>query len=194
MFSNILLVFLLSIDSFIVSVAYSIGKIKIKFIYVILISIFNALSILISSIINYFLSMYINFYTLKFICFMVLFLLGLYNIFQDYIKALFNKSNIRLLRIFSDETLADIDKSCNLELKESLFLAFVLSFDSLFGGFGINFVNNYILLVLFIFLLNILFISIGLNLGYKISNITSIKTSYITGILIIIISIINLLT
>ena len=138
--------------------------------------------------------MFINPYALKFICFAILFLLGLYNIFQDNIKVLFSKSNIKLLRIFSDETLTDIDKSCNLELKESLFLAFVLSFDSLFGGFVINFVNNYLLLVLFIFLLNILFISIGLNLGNKISNIISIKTSYITGILIIIISIINLFT
>ena len=128
MFSNIFLIILLSIDSFMVSAVFSINKIKIKFIYITLISLINVLSILFSSVINSLLSMFINPYALKFICFAILFLLGLYNIFQDNIKVLFSKSNIKLLRIFSDETLTDIDKSCNLELKESLFLAFVYIF------------------------------------------------------------------
>ncbi len=193
MFDIFLLIFIFSLDSFLVSIAYSIKKIKINCLCLIIISLVNVLSILFSVYIGIFISLFISKQVLKIISFLILVCLGLYNILDDFIQNKFINDS-KILKIIIDKSNADLDKSNNISVYEAIILSFVLSIDSFLGSISIGFSNIPILILLIIvFITNLLFLLIGKYLGSKLNSILNINFSYISGIIIILIALLRLL-
>ncbi|MBQ7140492.1 MAG: manganese efflux pump, partial [Bacilli bacterium] len=110
------------------------------------------------------------------------------NVFQDSIKKLLKNYNNKLINIYLDETKADFNDSKNLNYVEAFNLSLILSFDSLLGGLSIGISYNYILYIIILsFIINLSFLKLGLYIGKKITLI-NINTSYISGLILIIIS------
>ncbi len=122
------------------------------------------------------------------ISFILLVILGLYNIFNDYIKSIIKKDN-NITNIFKNNLKADIDNSKYLSIKESIYLGIILSIDTIIGGFGILLQKiNIFNICLISFIINFIF----LNLGKYIKNVnTRINTDIFIGISIIIIAVIK---
>lgn len=188
MFEIIILMLIFSIDSFLVSISYSIKNIYIKSKFLFLISLINVLSIFLSYYFGSFILLFVPKNLFKFVSFIILLCLGLYNVFQDKIKSVFKTCNNRIVQIVIDETKADFDNSYTLSLKETLFLAISLSIDSFIGGISIIFNNIYVLLIM-VFLINIIMLFLGKYLGNKLYKLLNINISLISGLIIIIIAI-----
>jgi len=191
--SLLILIILFSLDSFFVSSIYSVRKIDISLKYILLMTIINVISLLCSFIISEFLKVLLPVFIIKFISFFIMFLLGLYNIFQTSIKEYIgNKYNNKFINIFLVETNADLDKSNSLGFYESILLATILSLDSFVGGISIGSLNiNLFLFVLLFFVVNFSFLLLGKILGDKIKKLVNIDFSLLSGIIIIIISIVK---
>ena len=191
--SLLILIILFSLDSFFVSSIYSVRKIDISLKYILLMTIINVISLLCSFIISEFLKVLLPVFIIKFISFFIMFLLGLYNIFQTSIKEYIgNKYNNKFINIFLDETNADLDKSNSLGFYESILLATILSLDSFVGGISIGSLNiNLFLFVLLFFVVIFSFLLLGKILGDKIKKLVNIDFSLLSGIIIIIISIVK---
>ena len=83
----LILIILFSLDNLFIGSIYAIKKIKIKFSLIILISVINTGTLLLSCTFGNFFKMLFPNFVVKIILFLPLFLLGLYNIFQNQIKA-----------------------------------------------------------------------------------------------------------
>ena len=203
---TILLVFTLSLDAFVASIAYGTNKIKIPFLSLIIIntmcSIFLAASVLLGSQIKRIISHNIAI-TLSF---SILFLLGVYYLCESMVKAYLKKNfaskekvKIKLfdmcfiVDVYVDETKADFNHSKILEAKEAVYLAIALSLDSLAVGFGSSLVSiNYFYVIGLSFIMGMFSIWAGSFLGKKIVEKTKINLSWISGMMLIILAILKL--
>ena len=186
MLETILLLIIFCIDLLLVCITYSINKIKIPFKSGLIISSVCCISLIISSIFSSILC--------NIICFLILLILGLYNIFSDKIKNVLSKNHNKLFQIYVDETKADLNNSKNLNRVEALILSIILSLDSFVGGISIDFTKNNLCFVVFLFFfINIIFIILGNIIGNSVSKYINFNTSYICGILLIIIGIFKLI-
>ena len=148
MFQGILLVIVLSLDSFLASLAYAARQIHIPLKSAIVIAGISAgflgLSFLLSAQLSSILSPWI-----ASLCSGIVFAsLSVYALFQSAIKRLLRRKSrgIRLryggirivLDVYLDEEKADQDRSKTLSVREALYLALALSFDSLFSGLALG--------------------------------------------------------
>lgn len=205
MLQSLLLVLSLCLDTFVASIAYGADKIKIPFYSSIIInlicSLFLGISIFLGDILNNFIP--INLAT--FFSFILLLSLGIYRIFEVFLKKYIRKVSSKdkpitfkvfdfkfVLQIYADETKADYDNSKLLNAKEAFYLAVALSFDSLAVGFssGLAYVN-YTQVVLLCFLIGILCLILGSKFGRYFSNIIDINLSWLSGALLIILAFIK---
>lgn len=199
MLEVLLLVSALSLDAFVASIAYGTNKIIIPFSSLFVInsvcSTFLAISLLLGSILKKF----IPDRATLIISFVILFLLGIYYLFESLIKTYLRKhtnsnkkvtvklSDIQfVLDIYLDETKADINKSKILSYKEAFYLAVALSLDSLAVGFAGSLADiNYLLVILCSFICGILAILLGTFIGRKLVEKININLSWLSGILLI---------
>lgn len=195
MLEMLILLIIFSIDTLLVCSTYAIRKIKIPLKSILIISFICSISLFISLNISKCLNHIINKNISNIITFIILIMLGLYNIYGDKIKYKLSKKNKnKLIDIFIDETKADLNNSKNLDYKEAIILSVILSFDSLLGGISIGFIKYNIFFVLSLsFLINIIFIILGNILGSKIDKYINFNTSYISGIILIMLGILKLL-
>lgn len=148
MFQGILLVIVLSLDSFLASLAYAARQIHIPLKSAIVIAGISAgflgLSFLLSAQLSSILSPWI-----ASLCSGIVFAsLSVYALFQSAIKRLLRRKSrgIRLryggirivLDVYLDEEKADQDRSKTLSVREALYLAVALSFDSLFSDLALG--------------------------------------------------------
>lgn len=203
----LILVFSLIIDSFVASIAYGADKIKIPNLSVIIINIVSCLMLSISLLLGGYLENIMPEFLPKYISFFIFICLGIYKLFEGFFKKYISKVSklerpltFKLfdfkfaLTVYADETKADFDKSKNISLKESIYLAIALSLDSLAVGFGASFINiNSLFMILFCFIFGILSIKIGSYLGEKFlpSNSNS-NLSWISGICLLLIAFLKL--
>ena len=201
MVETLLLVFTLSLDAFVTSIAYGTNQIKIPFASVTIINItcsgFLALSLFLGSIIKKIIPESI---TLMF-SFLILMLLGIFYLFQSIIKNHISKSpalnkEVKLkisdliINIYIDETSADFNKSKNLDPKEALCLATALSLDSLAIGFGSSLADiNYIQVILFSLFSDMIAVWLGLLIGRKLVEKSDINISWLSGAILMILAI-----
>ena len=194
MLETILLLIIFCIDLLLVCITYSINKIKIPFKSGLIISSVCCISLIISSIFSNLIFNNMNSILCNIICFLTLLILGLYNIFSDKIKNVLSKNHNKLFQIYVDETKADLNNSKNLNRIEALILSIILSLDSFVGGISIDFTKNNLFFVVFLFFfINIIFIILGNIIGNSVSKYINFNTSYICGILLIIIGIFKLI-
>lgn len=202
MLETILLVLSVSIDSFVASIAYGTDKIKIPISSALIIDVVCSLMLGISLFLGSFLKNYIPISLARGISFLILFLLGIYRLFEYLFKSYINKkSNINkpltfklfdfnfVLKVYADEVKADFDNSKILSAKEAFYLAFALSLDSLAVGFGSSLLAiNYISAIITCLLVGIIAILTGVYIGRKFIEKANLNLSWLSGALLIVLA------
>lgn len=200
MLHSFLLVIALSLDSFLASLAYGAEKIKIPFMSALLISGIGVLFLSISLYTATFIQHLIPVNICAILSFTIFFLIGMSSIFQGTIKQFlstckrkklsFEYSGISfVLDVYLDETNADSDHSKLLSLREALYLAIALSLDSLVSGFALGISITHPLPVLIVsFLIGLLAVLSGFNLGRRARTISKWNLSWISGVLFLILA------
>lgn len=207
MFSSLLLVLSISLDSFVASVAYGTSKIKIPLKSALIIDIVSSFVLCMALVLGSIIKDFLPSHTATFFSFIVLLSLGVYRLFEylfkGYILKRSNSNNTLtfklfdfkfIMEIYADETKADLDNSKILNSKESFYLALALSLDSLAVGFGSSLIVINILEVIIISLITgILAILLGVFLGRKFSEKINLDLSWLSGFLLIILAFMRIL-
>lgn len=202
MIETLLLVLSVSIDSLLASIAYGASKIKIPLTSAFIVDIISASMLGLSLIVGGFLQNYISANVGRVMSFLILFILGVYRLFESLLKSYIkNKSNDLspltfklfdfniVLQVYADETKADFDKSKILTSKEALYLALALSLDSLAVGFGSSLISiNYVQVFIVAILIGIIAILLGSFIGRKFVENTNINLSWLSGAMLIILA------
>ena len=205
-FNSILLVGALSIDAFVASFAYATSKIKIPFKSALMINVVSTTILGIALFTGSFVSKFIPSVFTTSICFAMLLMLGLTKLFDSTLKALigpkgsltrnyeFKVSDFRFfLNVYIDNTAADVDHSLTLSPKESFSLALALSLDGLAAGFGAGLVAaNFIQIIIFSLIINIIAILGGCFVGNKIAEKTELNLSWLSGVTLILLAFLKL--
>ena len=202
----VLLVGALSIDAFVASFAYATSKIKIPFKSALIINVVSTTILGIALFAGSFVSKFIPSVFTTSICFTMLLMLGLAKLFDSTLKALlgtrgsltrnyeFKVSDFRFfLKVYIDNTAADVDHSLILSPKESFSLALALSLDGLAAGFGAGLVSaNFFQIILFSLIVNIVAILGGCFIGNKIAEKTELNLSWLSGVTLILLAFLKL--
>lgn len=149
MLQGILLVVVLSLDSFLTSLAYAVRQIRIPIKSAMVIAGVSAGFLGISFLLSSQLIQLIPSWVASLWSAVVFAALSIFSFFQSAIKRIIrkNRQGITLhygsiqivLDIYLDEEKADQDHSKTLSVKEAFYLAVALSFDSLFSGLALGF-------------------------------------------------------
>lgn len=138
----------------------------------------------------------------KAICFTSLFILGAIRLADSLIKNYINhhyevRKDIHfsfsqlqfIISIYGNPTAADSDHSQTLSMKETVFLAFAMSIDSLVAGTFAAFLKVHILpTMLAAFLIGVAAMGLGQLLGRKIASRLSWNLSWLSGVLFIVLA------
>lgn len=203
MIESLLLVSSVCIDAFVASIAYGTNKIKIPFYASIVISIIGSIFLGISLFLGSFIKDFLptNFAVLLSFC--ILMIIGIYRFFEGIFKNYISKKNKLLkplkfkifdlnfvLQVYADETIADFDHSKVLTIKESLYLASALSFDSIAVGFGDSLGNSEYLSSIFLcFIIGVLAVSLGQVIGKKLVEKSNLNLSWLSGIILMVLAV-----
>jgi len=202
MIESLLLVSSVCIDAFVASIAYGTNKIKIPIISAIIISFIGSFVLGISLFFGGFIKDCLPGNLPIILSFSILMFLGFYRLFEglfkNYIQAkstldkplTFKLFDIHfVLQVYADETKADFDKSKTLTSKESFYLAFALSFDSLAVGFGSSLVGSgYLQTVFLCLILGIIAVLVGVFIGKKLIEKSNVNLSWLSGIILMILA------
>ena len=203
MIESLLLVSSICIDAFVASMAYGSNKIKIPILSSMVISIVGSVILGISLFVGGLIKDFLPGTLPIALSFSILMILGIYRLFEslfkNYIQKHLNKEksfSFRLfdfnfiLQVYADETKADLDKSKELSVKESLYLAIALSFDSLAVGFGSSLAGGgYIQTILLCFLIGFLAVIVGSFIGKKLVEKSNINLSWLSGAILMVLAI-----
>lgn len=189
-----------NVDNFSVAIAYGIKKLKITSISNIVIAFIScsgtffsmemgeAVTKIIPGIITYYLGS------------IILFAIGLWNIIEPYVKNYYKHKNEGMDKIFynyliSNPDEVDVDKSGNIDIKESLLLGISLTINNIGSGFGAGIAGlNIAITSLLTFTFSILTILLGYYLGEKVlSGLCEKWAQIISGMIIIFIGIYELI-
>lgn len=207
LFQAWMLVFALGIDAFACSFGYGASKIKIPFKSVLVINLvctsLLAIGLFLGVIINNFLSEDIA----AWIAFAILFGLGISKIFDSTIKGMIRKYdgiekdfnfslfNLRFIfKIYADPEKADVDQSKELTPKEAMPLAIAVGLDGLSVGIGIGMamMNPFLILGLAL-ITDVIAVILGAYLGNKLARKFNFDLSWIGGVILIVIAILEVL-
>lgn len=205
MLTSLLLVFALSMDSFLASLAYGSRRIRISIPVAFMISGIGTLFLGISFFGSSVISAWIPDNVCSFLSFALFFLLGMSSLFKGTIKAfLKNRSNRKVtfacsgfsfvLDIYADETKADADANKDLSIKEALYLAIALSLDSLVSGIACA-AGKYhpFFLVLCSFLIGGVMLLSGARLGNAYQKMERWNLSWVSAIVFLFLAFIRIL-
>ena len=200
MFKLLLLIVALSMDTFLISSSFGSNNIRVKIPGAIIIALGSAVSLSVSILLSNILSNIIPIHLFNMLSFLVLIIIGSYNIFSTAIKNYLKKMQVLnknislniegyhlLVDVFIDETKADIDKSKDLDMKEALLIGGLGSMDSLCAGLSFPFTNVSIIFVL-TFIICISLVFLGFKLGGKLNDIVKTNLSWFSGVLLIILA------
>jgi len=193
----------LAIDSFACSFGYGINKIVIPFKSMMTINLICTVLLAIGLFFGVMVGQYIPENITTWFSFTLLFLLGIFKIFDSGIKKLVRKHNgvnkeIKfsifnlgfVLYVYADPEEADVDKSKELSMKEAVPLALALGIDGLSVGFGIGLAVTHVFLLLGLSLISdMIAITLGCYLGNKMAQRTSRDMSWISGAILMIIAV-----
>ena len=207
LFQAWILVMALAIDAFVCSFGYGISKIKIPFKSVMVINAvctsLLAIGLFLGAIINNFLSEDIA----GWIAFVILFLLGISKIFDSAIKRLIRKNNGIdkdfkfsffnlgfIFKVYANPEEADVDHSKELTPREAMPLAIAVGLDGLSVGIGIGItlINPFLILGLSLFS-DIIAVILGAYLGNRLARKINWDLSWIAGVILILIAILEVL-
>ena len=190
-FNSILLVGALSIDAFVASFAYATSKIKIPFKSALIINVVSTTILGIALFTGSFVSKFIPSVFTTSICTLKALIGPKGSLTRNYE---FKVSDFRFfLNVYIDNTAADVDHSLTLSPKESFSLALALSLDGLAAGFGAGLVAaNFIQIIIFSLIINIIAILGGCFVGNKIAEKTELNLSWLSGVTLILLAFLKL--
>ncbi len=201
-----LVVFTLSLDAFVASIAYGTNKIKMPFKSMIIIDIICTSLLAISIFLGTLVKKTLPESTTIIISFTILILLGIFYLLEGVIKR-YIKNNLILdkkikfklfniwfiISVYMDEIKADLDNSKTLSSKEALYLAIALSLDSLAIGFGSSLGSiNCISIIFLSLIINMIAIWSGLAIGKRFVEKVKIDLSWLAGVILIILAFLKL--
>ncbi|MCL2559292.1 MAG: manganese efflux pump [Turicibacter sp.] len=138
--------------------------------------------------------------------FIILFILGLSKIFEGAIKRMIKRYEGRrdfrfsmfnlgfVLQVYAQYELADSDDSKDLSTKEAIPLAFALGFDGLSVGLSIGLMTlNIGLLLVMSFVVGVACVAVGSYLGRTLSRRVSLDFSILSGLILILIAMLNVI-
>lgn len=198
MLQSLILVFALCTDTFVASLAYGANQVHVSWGKVALLNgicsgcLGAALGM--GSLIDAFIPENLT----KVICFVCLFTLGLVKLLDYSIKAFINRnccmhrdlsfslSGLKVIvSIYGNPMAADADGSFSLGWKETIFLAFAMSIDSLVAGTMAAFLDIPVLLTLFMsFVIGMCMMYAGLWMGRKVASRWKCDLSWVSGVLL----------
>ncbi len=199
-----LLVFAVCIDSFATSLSYGISRIKIPVFSAVIISAVGTSVLGISILSAKALSTYIDNNVCITLSVILLFFLGVTNLFQNSIKAYLrkHKGNKKVSFSFADisffiniileEATADFDNSKTLSSREAFMLAIALSIDSLATGFSAGLsAGNIVPIILLCFIIGLLSVMAGGIIGERLSKAINVNMGWLSGVILIILALIK---
>jgi len=201
-----LLVFALGVDALVCSFSYGVNKIRIPLKSMLVINVITLLLLAFGIIIARILGEFLPPIFVYVLSFSILFILGLSKIFEGTIKRMirrhegsrdFNFSMFNLgfvLQVYAEYELADSDESKELSVWEAIPLAFAVGFDGLSVGLSIGLMQlNIGLLLGMSFVVGVACVAIGDYLGRKLSRKTTFDFSIISGVILILIAVLNVI-
>ena len=188
-----------SIDAFAVSFAYGCKKIKIPALSLHIINLICVGTIGLSYLLGSAIIDYIPEWVAAVLSFAILLIIGIIKLFDSITKSIirkhtkFNKElnlsvfNFRLiLRLYADPESADMDVSKSISAREAAALALALSLDGFAVGFGAAMIGvNGPVLILFTLITGFFALLLGCFLGNKAADKLNINLSWIAGVLLI---------
>ena len=210
MIESALIAMAICIDSFALGIIYGVKKIKTPKIAILIINLISIAVLGLSVLSGHIVRQFISDFTASLISCMILITLGFFFIFEEYIKLLISKKSVDgfnkhqlvnfripklgiIIDIALDVTKADLDVSGDIDMKEALYIGFILSIDSLGAGFGYAVGGmNVLYFLTFVFVINIISLSYGLMLGKKVRHYKkNLKISLLPGMILIAIGILK---
>lgn len=203
---SLILVTALSLDAFVACFAYGTNKIKIPFTSALVLTTISSLMLTISLALGFIIKPYLPQELTHIICFILLFFLGTTKLFDSSIKAYIRKRNglcksftFRamslnfILNVYADPEIADKDDSRILSYSEAISLALALSIDGLAVGLGAAIAEvNSLLVIANSLLVGLMAVLLGAYIGKKISEKISLDLSWLSGVLLLILSFMKL--
>ncbi|MBQ9135626.1 MAG: sporulation membrane protein YtaF [Lachnospiraceae bacterium] len=197
----------LSLDAFIAAFSYGTCKIKIPPLSVLVISGVCSLCVALSLAVGSLLKDFIPPQAADLICFLLLFLLGLFKLLDGIVKSLIQKHgafssnlhfsfcNLRfVLSLYANPECADVDNSKTISPKEALSLSIALSLDGFAAGLGAAFGNvNGIAVFTCSLLMEALAVLLGSFWGNRTAQHLSLPISWVGGLLLVIMAVLKLL-
>lgn len=197
-FEIILLIICLSLDGLVASLSYGVEQIKIPYKSTFIINFINTTTFIFAMFIGQIIGDLINSNILKLISFLILFSLGLWKILEYSCKKYFTKNKNKtfkmfdikfILQIANDSTIADKDKSKTLSSLEAISLGLALSLDGICAGLSVGLTySNYISIFLCVFSITYTMFAIGNVIGNSLSQKRKINLSWLSGIILLILS------
>lgn len=187
--SSLLFAISANTDNFVVGLSYGIKKIKIGLVSNLLIALISLVGTILSMSVGKIIFNFIPENASNFIGSAILILVGGWTIGKSLIKS------IRSDDILENPEKADIDNSSNIDAKESVTLAFALTINNVGLGIGASITGlNIVVTSSLTFIFSLLMIMIGCILGsYYLSKIFSKRATIVSGLIIIILGIYEML-
>lgn len=179
--SSLLFAISANADNFVVGLSYGINKIKIGILSSLVISLITSIGTIISMSFSQVIVRFIPGNLSNLIGSISLIFIGLYTIAEPFLKSIQSDG------ILKNPEKADKDNSSNIDLKESLSLAFALSINNIGLGIGASITGlNIFLTSLFTFIFSLLMLLTGYFLGsYYLSKLFSKRATIVSGLIII---------
>lgn len=201
------LVIALSIDAFVASFAYGSDRIHIPYVSVFIISGICSLVLGISLFVGVLVKPWVPASLIAWICFLLLFTLGAFKVFDSSVKRLIRKyQKVHrqvsfsifqlhfLLQVYADPQSADYDHSRILNPSEAALLAISLSIDGLAAGFSAGLTNlNPWLVLLLSFICGAVMVISGSKLGKMMADNSRFDLSWMSGCILIILAFLKLM-
>lgn len=197
-FSFIILLFSLSIDTFIAGVSIGLSKIKIPITSILIICFINTFMLACAYILGERLCFLLSNHLIIILSSLPFLLLGSYKILEARPNLLVSKKQEKIsfikyiIHIFQYPESAykvDLDFSKTLSMKELILLSISLSLDNLIAGLGLGVkVDSFFFLFILNYIISFLFLMIGNRLFFKFTN-HSINWSFVSGIIFMIVGI-----
>lgn len=195
-----ILIITLSFDTLIAGISMGIEKIKVPLSSILILNMINTIFLFISCLLG---SKIFNFCSNEIIFYLpsiIFIILGIIKIIESIYQELKQKkyilklSNIKcIIRIYHEPCKADLDNSKTLSLKELIFLAIALSLDNVIAGIGLgHYINSLSFIIIFHFIFGLCFFYLFNRIILKV-NINKINTSFICGIIFIIVGIFRII-
>jgi len=202
----IMLVGALSLDAFVASFSYGVGKIKIPILSALIITIISTVVLAGALYLGALFSSILDARVAVGISSAILIIIGVVKLSDSLIKSYIKKNQDLdkkiyfkffslkfMLNIYADPIVADVDESKTLSAKEAFTLAIVLSLDSLTAGFGAGLAHNGFLWIIgFSAIASIAFIYLGALLGRAVSKKAKLNLSWVSGTILIVLGIVRI--